>query len=159
AAGAEVLAVADSRDGAADQRLDDAGIDHLTGFTPVEARGRGEVSGVVVARGSERRSFRTDLVAMSGRSVGQTALLSQIGGTLRYDRDQHRYVPDHLPAGVRVVGAAAGGDRATGSLPPKSTCSSKQVVCFCEDVTTKDIALSLEEGFTSLELSKRYTTV
>jgi sarcosine oxidase subunit alpha len=40
---------------------------------------------------------------------------------------------------------------------PKTGC--KQVVCFCEDVTTKDIALSLSEGFSSLELSKRYTTV
>jgi sarcosine oxidase, subunit alpha len=40
---------------------------------------------------------------------------------------------------------------------PRSLC--KQVVCFCEDVTTKDIGLSLAEGFRSLELSKRYTTV
>ena len=97
---------------------------------------------------------------MSGGSVGQTALVSQGGGGIRYDRDQRRYVPDALPEGMRVVGAAAGSAAAAGAVPaqaPKTGC--KQVVCFCEDVTTKDIALSLDEGFSSLELSKRYTTV
>ena len=35
----------------------------------------------------------------------------------------------------------------------------KQFVCFCEDVTTKDMAQSADEGFDSLELAKRYTTL
>jgi sarcosine oxidase, subunit alpha len=35
----------------------------------------------------------------------------------------------------------------------------KCFACFCEDVTAKDIAYSVEEGFDSIELSKRYTTV
>ncbi|MEA2331613.1 MAG: sarcosine oxidase, subunit alpha [Thermoleophilaceae bacterium] len=34
----------------------------------------------------------------------------------------------------------------------------KCFACLCEDVTTKDIHLSVEEGYDSIELSKRYTT-
>jgi sarcosine oxidase subunit alpha len=35
----------------------------------------------------------------------------------------------------------------------------KRIVCFCEDVTEKDIFTSVAEGFNSLELLKRYSTV
>ena len=35
----------------------------------------------------------------------------------------------------------------------------KCFACFCEDVTSKDIGLSIDEGYDSIELSKRYTTV
>ena len=35
----------------------------------------------------------------------------------------------------------------------------KCFACFCEDVTAKDIARSVAEGYDSIELSKRYTTV
>jgi sarcosine oxidase subunit alpha len=35
----------------------------------------------------------------------------------------------------------------------------KCFACICEDVTAKDIHLSVEEGYDSIELSKRYTTV
>jgi sarcosine oxidase subunit alpha len=35
----------------------------------------------------------------------------------------------------------------------------KCFACLCEDVTTKDISYAIDEGFDSLELLKRYTTV
>ncbi|MDQ3850599.1 MAG: (2Fe-2S)-binding protein, partial [Actinomycetota bacterium] len=35
----------------------------------------------------------------------------------------------------------------------------KCFACLCEDVTAKDVHLSVEEGYDSIELSKRYTTV
>ncbi len=35
----------------------------------------------------------------------------------------------------------------------------KCFACLCEDVTSKDIELSVAEGYDSIELSKRYTTV
>ncbi|HLH64903.1 MAG TPA: 2Fe-2S iron-sulfur cluster-binding protein [Solirubrobacteraceae bacterium] len=35
----------------------------------------------------------------------------------------------------------------------------KCFACLCEDVTAKDIKLSIKEGYDSIELSKRYTTV
>ena len=43
--------------------------------------------------------------------------------------------------------------------PPGAGENGKCFACLCEDVTTKDITYSVEEGYDSLELSKRYTTV
>jgi sarcosine oxidase subunit alpha len=51
------------------------------------------------------------------------------------------------PVRVAVPPATAGGDRG------------KCFACFCEDVTAKDIKASIAEGYDSIELSKRYTTV
>ena len=35
----------------------------------------------------------------------------------------------------------------------------KCFVCVCEDVTAKDVKRAVAEGFDSIELAKRYTTV
>ena len=45
-------------------------------------------------------------------------------------------------------------------MPPPVTSErgGKCFACLCEDVTAKDIHLSVEEGYDSIELSKRYTT-
>ena len=76
---------------------------------------------------------------------------------MRYDRARRVYVPERVPDGVRVAGEAVGTERA---VPAQAECASgTQFVCYCEDVTTKDVHLSVSEGFASLELSKRYTTV
>jgi sarcosine oxidase, subunit alpha len=77
-------------------------------------------------------------------------------------------------SGVTAGRAAAGasGDRdgdghgalaappADVAVPPAVTSkrSGKCFACLCEDVTAKDIHLSVEEGYDSIELSKRYTT-
>ena len=42
--------------------------------------------------------------------------------------------------------------------PVMSERKGKCFACLCEDVTAKDIHLSVEEGYDSIELSKRYTT-
>jgi sarcosine oxidase, subunit alpha len=42
--------------------------------------------------------------------------------------------------------------------PVMSDRKGKCFACLCEDVTAKDIHLSVEEGYDSIELSKRYTT-
>ncbi|MET0972470.1 MAG: FAD-dependent oxidoreductase, partial [Thermoleophilaceae bacterium] len=46
------------------------------------------------------------------------------------------------------------------AVPPAVTSERKGkcFACLCEDVTAKDIRLSVEEGYDSIELSKRYTT-
>ncbi len=157
-AGVAVRAVVDTRDGTEpDQRLVLADIEHLRGFAPVRARGRDAVTGIDVARGSERRRLAADLVVMSGGSVMPHGFLVQAGGKVRYDRELRVYVPDRLPENVRVVSPAGG---TTSDVPAKcASASGKQFVCYCEDVTTKDVHQSVQEGFGSLELSKRYTTV
>ncbi len=46
------------------------------------------------------------------------------------------------------------------AVPPPVTSERKGkcFACLCEDVTAKDIHLSVDEGYDSIELSKRYTT-
>jgi sarcosine oxidase subunit alpha len=46
----------------------------------------------------------------------------------------------------------------TAEPPVTSERKGKCFACLCEDVTAKDIRLSVEEGYDSIELSKRYTT-
>ena len=94
---------------------------------------------------------------MSGGTVAQFGTLVQAGGSVRYDATRSVYVPDHVPDGVRVAGEPVG---TAAAIPAAADAAhGKQFVCYCEDVTTKDVHLSVEEGFGSLELSKRYTTV
>ena len=51
-------------------------------------------------------------------------------------------------------------DPGQSAVPPAraSERPGKCFACLCEDVTAKDIHLSVEEGYDSIELSKRYTT-
>ncbi|HET8757707.1 MAG TPA: glycine cleavage T C-terminal barrel domain-containing protein, partial [Solirubrobacteraceae bacterium] len=58
-------------------------------------------------------------------------------------------------------GEAAGAAPRDAAGPPDAppTPSGTCFVCLCEDVTTKDIRDSVAEGYDSLELTKRYTTV
>ena len=65
-------------------------------------------------------------------------------------------------AGASVDGAdAPPGAPSPGAVPPAATGTDKGkcFACLCEDVTAKDIKLSVDEGYDSIELSKRYTTV
>jgi sarcosine oxidase subunit alpha len=41
----------------------------------------------------------------------------------------------------------------------KGSAKGKKFVCFCEDVTDKDVETAIAEGFDSLELLKRYSTI
>ncbi len=52
-------------------------------------------------------------------------------------------------------------ERAAAAVPPAvaGATRGKCFACLCEDVTAKDIKLSIDEGYDSIELSKRYTTV
>lgn len=45
------------------------------------------------------------------------------------------------------------------SPPLGEQCEGKSFVCFCEDVTRKDLAATVAEGYDRMELLKRYSTV
>jgi sarcosine oxidase subunit alpha len=59
----------------------------------------------------------------------------------------------------RRARAAAGNGAVAVAPAVAGEARGKCFVCFCEDVTSKDIAHSIAEGYDSIELSKRYTTV
>ena len=72
------------------------------------------------------------------------------------DEDSRRRAEEQ-GAALRLL--RAGEARATAPPAAASHGSGKCFACLCEDVTTKEIAQSVAEGFDSIELSKRYTTV
>ena len=85
----------------------------------------------------------------SGAVAGAEAALSlELGGP----EDRSRLEDDR---------SALGADPAPSQAvpPPGAGKNGKCFACLCEDVTTKDITYSVEEGYDSIELSKRYTTL
>ena len=100
----------------------------------------GEVAGVIgddaVARSGELAGLQAAHALGFGDADSRGRL--QVLETAPADAD-----PDEVTVAPAVAGAGRG----------------KCFACFCEDVTSKDIGLSIDEGYDSIELSKRYTTV
>ena len=67
--------------------------------------------------------------------------------------------PRRFPPGVEAVGTVTGDGLQRIDVAPKHKGRGKCFVCICEDVTTKDVTRAIAEGFDSIELAKRYTTV
>jgi sarcosine oxidase subunit alpha len=147
AARVEVVAVADLREG----------------WTVLEAQGRKHVRAAVLGRldGSAERRVECDLIVVSGGFAPATSLIAQAGGRTAYDPARGHFALAELPDGVQAVGEVAGeGDAPAEAVPPAVSGAGrgKCFACICEDVTAKDIHLSVQEGYDSIELSKRYTT-
>ena len=143
AAGVDVLEVVDFRE----RRV-----------SALEASGRrGRVESVTI----DGRRLECDLLVASGGPQPAYSLLAQAGATVTFDAQRGIFVPTELPVGVEAVGRVAGNLGNVG-VPHASYgdgTSAKCFVCTCEDVTEKDVKRALAEGFDSLELVKRYTTV
>jgi sarcosine oxidase subunit alpha len=177
AAGVRIVAVADLRQG--QTVLAAEGRKHVTGAVLGAIDGsserRVECDLLVVSGGS---APATSLVAQAG---GRTAYDTARGHFAIAE------LPDHVHVAGDVAGDgedAAGSGRAAGlavahalglddappparpprrgreAVPPPVAGADrgKCFACICEDVTAKDIHLSVEEGYDSIELSKRYTT-
>jgi len=98
------------------------------------------------------------LVASAGRQPSYS-LLAQAGARVDYDPEIGAFVPTELPAGVEAVGTVTGEGLDKADSSPAYDGRGKSFVCVCEDVTTKDMKRAIAEGFDSIELAKRYTTV
>ncbi len=125
----------------------------------IEARGRkGRVRRVVLAG----TSVDCDLVVASSGRQPAYSLLAQAGARVEYEPTRAIFVPADLPPGIEAAGSVTGeGCAAVSPLRAETGRDhvDKSFVCVCEDVTTKDVDRAVAEGFDSLELSKRYTTV
>ena len=151
-----------------------------------EALGRDAVSGVVLNSG---KTVDCDGVAMSVGWAPAAALLYQAGAKMRYAKEIEQLVPQALPAGIFAAGRVNGiydfenrlrdGERA-GLLAASSSKTievkaeivspnhpypifphpnGKNFIDFDEDVTLTDLENAAQEGFDSIELLKRFTTV
>jgi sarcosine oxidase subunit alpha len=123
--------------------------------TRLEARGR---RGLVRSLMVDDTRIECDLVVVDGGAQPAYSLLAQAGARIEYDAARGIFLPTDLPPNVEAVGSVAGTvDRA---VPlPSYQGKGKCLVCVCEDVTTKDMKRAIAEGFDSIELAKRYTTV
>ena len=107
-----------------------------------------ELPAGVFAAGEVTGVTGDDAVARSGELAGLKAA-HELGPATRNHAGDCRCWRPRRPAteSVAVAPPVAGAGRG------------KCFACFCEDVTSKDIGLSIDEGYDSIELSKRYTTV
>ncbi|HEY7003462.1 MAG TPA: 2Fe-2S iron-sulfur cluster-binding protein [Gaiellaceae bacterium] len=125
----------------------------------IVARGRG---GMLRSVEIDGRKLDCDLLVMSGGRQPAYSLLAQAGARVEYEPKLGAFVPTDIPDGVEAVGSVTG--EGLGSAVPAASYNGaakqgKCFVCVCEDVTDKDLKRALGEGFDSIELAKRYTTV
>jgi sarcosine oxidase, subunit alpha len=124
--------------------------------TSLAAKGRRGRLRSVVLDGSR---IDCDLLVVSGGLQPAYSLLAQAGARIEYEPRRGIFVPTELPDRVEVVGDAAGAIEQSPAPAMLDGGGDKCFVCICEDVTTKDIKRAVAEGFDSIELAKRYTTV
>ena len=123
---------------------------------PVEISAEGR-SGRLRAVSIDGVRHQCDLLLAAGAPQPAYSLLAQAGARVSYDAARGVFVATALPPGVEAVGRVAGD---LGRLHPARACHGKDgFVCICEDVAVKDMKRALAEGFDSIELAKRYTTV
>jgi sarcosine oxidase, subunit alpha len=159
-----VVATVDDRGVEAAQMLRDVGVEVLavadlrTGARVIEAKGRGQVRSVVLGDGE----IECDLLVVSGGSAPAVSLLRQAGAGACAAGE----VTGHgeLVAAKRSGTLAGLGERTDAPRDPVDVAlpavarPEKCFACLCEDVTAKDLKLSVAEGYDSMELAKRYTT-
>ena len=131
-------------------------VDLREGARKLEAHGRGGKVKRIVVDGD---ATGCDLVVVSGGRQPAYSLLSQAGARVEYDDSLRVFVPTDIPDGIEAVGSVTGEGLERGAAAAAYEGRGKCFVCVCEDVTTKDVKRAIGEGFDSIELSKRYTTV
>ena len=119
------------------------------------AAAHGHTRVAVVTHGAGVR-HRCDAVLLDGGWQPAVHLHSHVGGKLRFDSEQHCFVPVAGEGQPRAVGACAGGLQLRAPIAP--VVGSKAFIDFQNDVTIADIDLATREGFVSVEHLKRYTT-
>src|SRR3970282_1924081 len=120
------------------------------------------------------RSIPCDLVALAGFAAPSTNLLAMTGAELTFDERAQAFLPIELPPNVHAAGAVAGARSTAAAIaqgrlaghhaapvlrPGGGPGAGKQSECLCMDVTNKELKTAVAEGFDSMELLKRYTTI
>ncbi len=168
-AGVNIAAIVEYRDAVSPDLVTEAaqrGIRTELGASVIHVAGRHAVSGITIAAndGVLRGKVGCDALLMAGGWTPSIHLWSHSKGSIVWDEDWGAYLPDQPHEKVRNVGACGGKwDFGSGVYPgmlptSRDTARIKAFVDFQNDVTAKDIALAVREGFKSIEHIKRYTT-
>ena len=109
----------------------------------------GAVTGISGEEALERSGSLAGMEAAAALGLGSDESGSQVA-ELRLRLAELRAVGDESRAGAPQS-----------SVPPPSISHGKAkcFICLCEDVTASEISHAVSEGFDSIELAKRYTTV
>jgi sarcosine oxidase, subunit alpha len=92
--------------------------------------------------------------------AGQVAGSHTVGDDIASGHYAGQAAAAHLGYGSAPNGpAAVSAPTRTSSHNQAPAASGKQFLCFCEDVTDKDLETAVAEGFDSIELLKRYSTI
>jgi glycine cleavage system aminomethyltransferase T/NADPH-dependent 2,4-dienoyl-CoA reductase/sulfur reductase-like enzyme len=165
-AGAEIVAILDSRPGADSPIVAEARVRFDVRFdaTVTQAKGgAGGLTGVTAIVAGAPLTLAADLLAVSGGFSPVVHLHMQAGGTLAWDEGLGAFRPDAARQRQTSVGAAAGEDGAIprGAAPPPHPAVKLKTafIDFQNDVTAADIDLAWREGYRSVEHLKRYTTL
>jgi heterotetrameric sarcosine oxidase alpha subunit len=179
--GLDVEAIVDSRDSS---KADAGGVPVLFGRMIADVKGRKCVSGV---RLTDETTIECDAVAMSGGWSPIVNLLCHRGAKPRWNAEIVGFLPPGTNAAFAAAGSAAGkmllseslaDGAAKGATDGKATAvpkcrdetfavtplwwvkgsKGKAFIDFQNDSTAKDFPLAAREGYTDIELAKRYTT-
>ncbi len=172
-AGAAVAAVLEMRATAPAALLTEAvrrGIRVLPNHGIAGTRGGHRITGLLAAPrngdgapdASRATPVACDLLLMAGGWTPSVHLFSQARGRLVWDSALDAFLPGKAREAVTCAGACAG-EGLTPGLPVTllaagSARAPKAFIDPQNDVTTRDIALAVREGFRSIEHVKRYTT-
>jgi sarcosine oxidase subunit alpha len=119
----------------------------------------GCLRGISVGDGSSATArIDCDALLMNGGWTPAAQLLLQAGGKVAFDEATQMHLPSELPEGITVVGRVSG-SRMGASFPITADPRGKDFIDFDEDLQVKDLEHAAQEGFDSIELLKRYTTV
>lgn len=187
-AGAEIVAVVDSRRDASERAADAGrlGIALLGSSVPVRAYGGRAVKALdVELAGGGKRRLPCDVILVSDGWNPAVHLHSQSGGSLAYDDALKAFLPKIATQAAVNVGAAAGVfDPAVAIVAARAAARGEPMVTpacvpvgptrrftdgdanastawldFQNDVTVGDVQLAARENFRSVEHLKRYTTL
>ena len=123
-------------------KYDDALNESVAHDLPPTLRAAGEVTGV----------HELGVSLLQGRLAGTEAAADKGRTTSIDDTAELRRELDVAETSYRS-------SVAVGPLPPEPGQGAKRFVCYCEDVTARDIGRAIEEGFEDIQTLKRYSTV
>ncbi len=97
--------------------------------------------------------------AAGAHSLEEAILQGHLAGTQAAPRPGAGSPSAGLRRALQTVRAGSPAGSIESRPPFGGIQGSKQIVCFCEDVTSKDIATAVDEGFRDIQILKRYSTV
>lgn len=133
------------------------------GFTP--ANGLLYQAGVDISYNKSQNQFLPNSFPPGIFAAGQVTGVQGIGVEVENGRFAGQQAAQYAGFEFRVSGFEfrVGGEvvnlQSPISNPVQIPGHKKQFICFCEDVTEKDLQTAIAEGFDSMELLKRYSTI